>query len=57
MATMPSIHQWLAVLTTAENVAARCAIPSHRHRLELACQAPNATRAAQAMWMEGMAAY
>jgi hypothetical protein len=34
-ATMPSIHQWLAVIVTTSTVTTGCASTSHRHLLEL----------------------
>ena len=55
-ATMPSSHQWLPVAATTSIVTTTCSRKSQRQRLVLAATMPSETTAAQATWIEGIAA-
>ncbi len=56
IATMPSSHQWLPLADTASIVSTTWRPNTHRHLLGLAAMMPNDTTAAQATWIDGIAA-
>ena len=55
-ATMPSSHQWWPVAETASDVTTTWRRNNQRQRLVPAATMPNDTTAAQATWIEGIAA-